>query len=709
MRDELSPSEAARRLGATTRSVQRWIALGRLPARRVGGRWRVASDALDAFAAGGGVAESQNAAPSGVGTRAITPGPTDFMPPWASGSGARSVASPARSIRRLFIANRGEIARRIRRTCARLGIEAIEPATDGPGGVDLLDIGAVVAAAAEARADAIHPGFGFLAENAAFAAAVEAAGIAWVGPPADAIRAMGDKAAARRLAGDLGVPVVPGYDGAGQSDEALRAAARRIGYPLLVKPAAGGGGKGMRTVREPDRLTDALAGARREATAAFDDDRLVLERLIEGPRHVEVQVLFDGAGHGIHLGERDCSTQRRHQKVLEETPSPAVTTAIRSRLTRAALQLAAAVGYRSAGTCEFLLTDRDEVFFLEMNTRLQVEHPVTELVTGLDLVEQQLRIAEGRPLAIDQAEIEQRLADGGHAIEVRLYAEDAEADFLPATGRVERLRWPSGEDVRVDAGIDAGSVVGARFDPMLAKVIAHGPDRATAIARLERALDGTVVHGLATNLRFLRWLVREPAVRDGQMRIDTLARIWPPDDWSARSAIPEVAWQVAARTLAPEGWLGGWRLNGPPRVRLAAGDDERSVALAGDASDAPEVVAVDRVAHVDVAGRSVAIRLAPAPDVDRAARHAAGARSGGGPAEIVAPMPGSILAVHVVAGDRVEAGDPIATLEAMKMEHAVAATVAGTVTELAARPGDQVARGDVLAVVEPPVEVRSAR
>jgi excisionase family DNA binding protein len=287
MRDELSPSEAARRIGATTRSVQRWIAHGKLPARRVGGRWRVASDALDAF---------QRAPPS------ATPGE----------SGAEA-ASGVRSIRRLFIANRGEIARRIRRTAVRLGIDVIEPETDGPAALDLLDVEAVVDAASNARADALHPGFGFLAENAAFAEAVEAAGIAWVGPPPEAIRAMGDKAAARQLAKGLRVPTIPGYDGADQSDAGLRRAAKRIGYPLLVKPAAGGGGKGMRTVREASRLNDAVASARREAVAAFDDDRLILERLVEGPRHVEVQVLFDAHGTGVHLGERDCSTQRRHQ------------------------------------------------------------------------------------------------------------------------------------------------------------------------------------------------------------------------------------------------------------------------------------------------------------------------------------------------------------------------------------------------------------
>ncbi|HEX3264386.1 MAG TPA: biotin carboxylase N-terminal domain-containing protein, partial [Candidatus Limnocylindrales bacterium] len=378
MREELSPSEAARRLGATTRSVQRWISLGRLPARRVGGRWRVASDALDAFQ-------------EDVGHQAIR---GSVRP----GRGHDESGGRSRTIRRLFIANRGEIAKRIRRTCDRLGIVVIEPPTGGPGAVDLLDVDAVVGAARAAHADGLHPGFGFLAENADFAAAVEAAGIAWVGPPPDAIRAMGDKAAARRLAIELGVPVVPGIEDPDRPDAALALAAKRIGYPVLVKPAAGGGGKGMRTVRAPDRFLDALAGARREATVAFGDDRVILERLVDGPRHVELQVLFDRHGHGIHLGERDCSVQRRHQKVLEESPSPAVTPEIRDRLGAAAVQLAAAVGYESAGTCEFLLTDRGEAFFLEMNTRLQVEHPVTELVTGLDLVEEQVRIAAGEPL-----------------------------------------------------------------------------------------------------------------------------------------------------------------------------------------------------------------------------------------------------------------------------------------------------------------------
>ncbi|HEY7590407.1 MAG TPA: biotin carboxylase N-terminal domain-containing protein [Candidatus Limnocylindrales bacterium] len=674
MPEELLPSEAAKRIGATTRSVQRWIATGRLPARRVGGRWRVAIDALVAF------------------NRTTT-----------SADRAEAGTSPIRTV---FVANRGEIAARIRRTADRLGIRAVVPPTEGPGALDLLDAEAVVAAARGAGADAVHPGFGFLAENADFAAAVEAAGIRWVGPPADAIRAMGDKAAARRLAASLGVPIVPGYDEPDQSDAALTAAAARIGYPLLVKPAAGGGGKGMRTVRDSAGLDDAIASARREAKAAFGDDRLVLERLLEGPRHVEIQVLFDRHGAGVHLGERDCSIQRRHQKILEEAPSPAVDDATRARMGAAALELARAVGYESAGTCEFLLDERGRFHFLEMNTRLQVEHPVTEMVTGRDLVADQLRIADGEPLGFRQQDVTR----AGHAVEVRLYAEDAEAGFLPATGRVEALRWPSGEGVRVDAGIDVGTVVGGRFDPMLAKIVAHGTDRTAALDRLAAALDDTLVLGLTTNLRFLRWLVREPAVRDGQARVDTLERIWPPDDWTRRAAVPDRAWQAAARRLAAtttDPWTGGWRLNARPVVRIATDDAERSVSL-GDATgatgatgDAPDSVVVGDTVHLDVGGRSVAFRLAPPPDVDRAARAAQAHAHGGGPVDLLAPMPGAVLAIHRQVGDSVEAGDPIVTLEAMKMEHVVPAPGPGRVSGIAVSRADQVTRNQVLATIEP--------
>ncbi len=666
MTDELSPSEAAARIGATTRSVQRWIAAGRLPARRVGGRWRVASDALDAFVRGG--------APDGKGS-----------PNRETGGAA---------IRRLFIANRGEIATRIRRTTDRLGIVAIVPATEGPDALDLLDVEAVVGAATAAGTDAIHPGFGFLAENAAFADAVIAAGIRWIGPPPTAIRAMGDKAAARQLARRLGIPTIDGYDGADQADETLTTAARGIGFPILVKPAAGGGGKGMRTVRVGSDLLAELAAARREARAAFGDDRLVLERFLQGPRHVEVQVLFDAHGNGVQLGERDCSLQRRHQKVLEESPSPAVRPATRRRLTEAALALAAEVGYVSAGTCEFLLDDAGGMFFLEMNTRLQVEHPVTELVTGRDLVADQIRIAAGEPLGFGQADVH----PAGHAIEVRLYAEDAEAGFLPATGTVIDVRWPSGEGVRVDAGIAAGDAVGGRFDPMLAKVIAHGADRREALGRLTAALDETVILGMVTNLRFLRWLVRRPEVTGGEARIDTLDEIWRPGAGPAEeSAIPDEAWNEAARLLG----AGGWRLNGPSRARIVADEgNARAVAVVAESSPVPPAAIRDGDAvHVDIDGRSVAFRVAQPPDVDQAAKAAAAQAHGGGASEIVAPMPGAVLAVHVGVGDVVEPGDPIVTLEAMKMEHAVVASRAGRVAGVDVRVGDQVARGASLATL----------
>ncbi len=677
MSDELSPSQAAARIGVATRTVQRWIERGRLPARRVGGRWHVASGAIDAFVAG----ESKPPDPS-------QPGPS--------------------TIKIVFIANRGEIAARITRTCDRLGIEAITPSTDGPGGLDLLDIGAVVAAARTARADALHPGFGFLAENADFAEAVAAAGIIWIGPPPTAIRAMGDKAAARVLATSLGIPVLRGYDGDDQSDEALAAAAEAIGYPVLVKPTAGGGGKGMRIVREADGLIDALAGARREAVAAFADSRLILERLVENARHVEIQILFDTAGTGIQLGERDCSVQRRHQKVLEEAPSPAVGSSLRERLGEAAMTLARSVGYVGAGTCEFLVDDRGEPAFLEMNTRLQVEHPVTELVTGRDLVADQIHIASGGRLGENDAP-----TASGHAIEVRVYAEDAEDGFLPATGHIEALRWPAGDGVRVDPGIALGTEIGGRFDPMLAKVIAWGPDRPTALARLTDALDSTVVLGVITNLRFLRWLVRQPVVMAGDVRTDTLERIWPPDDWAERVSIPDDAWREAAAALLDvpgpaDPWAGGWRLNGPRSVRLSADGETRSVSVETTvAGRAPgpvfDAVRTDDAVLLDLAGRSVSFRLTDAPDVDAAARAAVGhgSAAAAGPIDLVAPMPGAVLRVHVTVDAAVETGDPIVTLEAMKMEHVVVTTSAGRVTDLHVRPGDQVTRRQPLASIEP--------
>jgi acetyl/propionyl-CoA carboxylase alpha subunit len=599
----------------------------------------------------------------------------------------------------VFIANRGEIAARISRTCERIGIRAVVPRSDGPGALDLLDADAVVAAATAAGADALHPGFGFLAENADFAQRVIDAGVAWIGPPPEAIRAMGDKSAARKLAASRGIATPAGYDDADQSDDALAMAADRIGYPLLIKPAAGGGGKGMRTVREPGRLPTELAAARREAQSAFGDDRLILERLLEGARHVEIQVLFDGHGNGVHLGERDCSIQRRHQKVLEEAPSPAVDPDLRRAMGDAALRLAGAVGYVSAGTCEFLLDDRGSFTFLEMNTRLQVEHPVTELITGRDLVQDQLLISAGEPLGFAQDDVR---ADG-HAIEVRLYAEDAENGFLPATGRIERLRWPAGDGIRVDAGVSEGDEVGGRFDPMLAKIIARGQDRADALDRLTRALDATVMLGLTTNLRFLRWLVREPVVRDGEARTNTLDRIWPPDDWGQRARIPDAAWSAAARALSTgeqtAAFRDGFRLNAAPTLRLVADDVARTVHLApGSARARAELIRIGDTVHLDLAGRSIPFRLAPPPDVDRAA--SAAASHGSGRTDLVAPMPGQVLSIGAPAGSDVEAGDAVVTLEAMKMEHGVASPRTGRVTEILVDVGDQVERGQRLAIVE---------
>ena len=695
MPHELTPRQAAERIGATTRSVQRWIALGSLPARRVGGRWRVASGAIDAFRAEPSPAASEDAA---------------------------SAATRVKPIRTLFIANRGEIATRIRRTADRLGIRVVVPGAEGQPSVDLLDIEAVVTAALLAGADALHPGFGFLSENAAFADAVEAAGIRWVGPSGAAIRAMGDKAAARRLATKLGVPIVPGYDGDDQSDNAFLDAARKIAgrgpagrrHQVLVKPAAGGGGKGMRVVASlepPDAFLAALAGARREALASFGDERLILERYLAGPRHVEVQLLFDAYGAGVHLGERDCSLQRRHQKVFEESPSPAVDEPLRQRLGQGALKLASAVGYRSAGTCEFLLDDRGAFHFLEMNTRLQVEHPVTELVTGRDLVADQLRIAAGERLGFDQAVADRARQAGGHALEARLYAEDPDAGFLPSVGRIEALCWPAtssghqpGTVVRVDSGIELGSEVDTHFDPMLAKVIVGGATRGDALKTMAAALAGTLVLGLVTNLHFLRWLVAQPVVEDGRARIDTLEQIWPPAGRLGRGPA-EAAWRAAAIAIAEPGDA-GWRLNGPARIRLEAVGVERTITIEPDGAGAtpgsgqpsPAIARVGEVVFVDDEGRSVAFRLAPPPDVDRAARAAAG-QSTGGPIEVPSPMPGRILAIHVGAGAFVDVGQPLLTIEAMKMEHVVTAPAGGIVADLLVERGAQVNRGQALVVL----------
>ena len=652
----LTPREVATELGVTVRTVQRWIADGRLQAERVGGRVRVSRSSLAAV---------------------------------HEGSGA-----DARPIRALLIANRGEIAVRVARTARRMGIRTIGVhAADErpPDGMDethaitaYLDGEDLLRVARNAGADAVHPGYGFLAENPAFARDVAGAGLRWVGPPSDAIAAMGDKAAARQRVANQGVPVVPGYDGDDQDNPTLVAAARVIGYPLLVKPSAGGGGKGMRVVRAADQLEEALAGARREAHRSFGDDRLILERYVEHARHVEIQVLFDAHGTGIHLGERDCSAQRRNQKVIEEAPGPAVSIELRERMGGAAVAAAASVGYVNAGTVEFLLADDGSFYFLEMNTRLQVEHPVTEAVTGRDLVEDQLRIAAGERIAAAPPRLR------GHAIEARLYAEDPESGFLPATGRVARLAWPDG--VRVDTALREGDTISDRYDPILAKLVVHAPTRAQAITRMREALDATSLLGVITNLRYLRWLLRTDALRAGEVRTDTLAELGVPD----LPTLTDAHWAAAAAALAPrdaDPWSGGWRLNAAPAIRLRSGDEERSMTI----TDGEAAATDGGTAFVDVEGRSVAFTVAPPPTVEEALRHATA--GSGDHVTLAAPMPGRVFAVRIAEGASVDAGAPVVVIEAMKMEHAVVSPIAGTVTRLTVAEGQQVQRGDVLAEV----------
>ncbi len=535
-------------------------------------------------------------------------------------------------IGKLLVANRGEIAIRIFRTCRELGIATVAVAAPDDrrslharSADELVEIESYlfseehIRAAKQAGADAIHPGYGFLSENADFAEAVGAAGLTWVGPPAEALRLGGDKLAAKRIAAKAGVPVVP----TGEPDE--------LGYPLLVKAAAGGGGRGMRVVRDPGELDEARAAAAREAEAAFGDGTVFCERYVERPRHVEIQLLADSHGTVLALGERDCSVQRRHQKVLEESPSPALEPELRASMSEAAVAFARAIGYKSAGTAEFMLAD-GEFYFLELNGRIQVEHPVTELVAGVDLVREQLRIADGERL-----EPGNRLLQG-HAVEVRLYAEDPRT-FLPQAGTVERLRLPSG--VRVDAGVEAGDEIGLGYDPMIAKLIAHRPTRAEAFARLGDALAETDVGGVTTNLPFLRWLVAHPVVLAGEATTAFLSEHPPLSEPPLR--LPDAPWKD------------GWRLNLP------------------------------------------AAAPAPAPDVDSAAHTRAGA---GGESTVLAPMPGTVISVNVKPGDRVEARRPLLVLEAMKMETPLAAPYDATVKAVHVEEGDRVAGGALLIELE---------
>jgi acetyl-CoA/propionyl-CoA carboxylase biotin carboxyl carrier protein len=646
----------------------------------------------------------------------------------------------------VLVANRGEIAVRVIRTLKAMGIRSVAVYSDAdatarhvadadlavaigpaPARDSYLNIRAVVDAAVRTGAQAVHPGYGFLSENAEFAAALASAGVTFIGPPVSAIQTMGDKIAAKSTVSAFGVPVVPGIARPGLTDAELTVAADEVGYPVLVKPSAGGGGKGMRMVERPADLATALAGARRESAAAFGDDTLFLERFVLSPRHIEVQVLADGYGNVVHLGERECSLQRRHQKVIEEAPSPLLEAATRARIGAAACDTARSVDYTGAGTVEFIVSaDRpDEFFFMEMNTRLQVEHPVTELVTGWDLVEWQVRIAAGEKLAAGQADI----ASHGHAIEARVYAEDPARGFLPTGGDVLAVVEPEGAGVRIDSGLSAGMVVGSDYDPMLAKIVAHGADRAAALRTLDRALADTAVLGVVTNIEFARFLLTDPDVVAGRLDTGLLDRragdfvAAPP---SGEQLIAAAAYRWLRLFPAPGGDLwqvpSGWRIGAraPVSIRLRAGDrtdhvhitgtpgaasarieDGESHSLQADLAGGQLIVTVDgirteyTVAAADhriwfAGGGATAVleevREAPVrPDDEHS-----------GDAELTSPMPGAVVAVSVEEGADVAAGTVVVTVEAMKMEHALAAPVDGVV-ELLVAAGDQVKVGQPLA------------
>ncbi|MER6402700.1 acetyl-CoA carboxylase biotin carboxylase subunit [Streptomyces viridosporus] len=637
----------------------------------------------------------------------------------------------------VLVANRGEIAVRVIRTLRSMGVRSVAVYSDAdadarhvreadtavrigpaPAAESYLSVERLLEAAARTGAQAVHPGYGFLAENAGFARACAEAGLVFIGPPADAIALMGDKIRAKETVRAAGVPVVPGSSGSGLSDAQLADAARGIGMPVLLKPSAGGGGKGMRLVRDSSALADEIAAARREARASFGDDTLLVERWIDRPRHIEIQVLADGHGGVVHLGERECSLQRRHQKIIEEAPSVLLDEETRAAMGEAAVQAARSCGYRGAGTVEFIVPggDPSSYYFMEMNTRLQVEHPVTELITGLDLVEWQLRVAAGEPLPFGQDDV--RLT--GHAVEARICAEDPTRGFLPSGGTVLKLREPRGEGVRTDSGLTEGTEVGSLYDPMLSKVIAYGPDRASALRRLRAALAETVTLGVPTNAGFLRRLLAHPAVVSGDLDTGLVEReaegLVPTD-------VPEEVYEAAAavrlEALRPrgDGWTDpfsvpdGWRMGGtarPAAFHLRVTDPVEHTPRGSHTVTEDEVsVTLDGVRHTfhraaDWLGRDgdawhVRDHDPVTASLTRAGR--AGADS------LTAPMPGTVTVVKVAVGDKVAAGQSLLVVEAMKMEHVISAPHAGTVTELDVAPGTTVAMDQVLAVIAPVEDV----
>ena len=657
----------------------------------------------------------------------------------------------------VLIANRGEIACRIIATLRTLGIRSVAVYSDADAAarhVSLADVAVrigrasaadsylnverIVGAAVESGAQAIHPGYGFLAENVQFAAACAAAGIVFIGPNIDALEIMGDKIRAKAQVTARGVPVVPGVARPGLTDSELMKAALEIGFPALIKPSAGGGGKGMHVVWAPEELEDALAAARREAKSSFGDDTLFIERFLARPRHIEVQVLADGHGNVVHLGERECSLQRRHQKVIEEAPSPLIDETTRERIGEAACESARSVGYLGAGTVEFIVSADapDEFFFIEMNTRLQVEHPVTELVTGIDLVEWQLRIAAGEPLDFAQRDVELT----GHAVEARVYAEDPTRGFLPTGGTVLELQEPTGAGIRVDSALVPGLVVSSDYDPMLAKVIAWAPDRASALQRLRAALRDTVVLGVGTNVEFLGLLLSAPAVESGDLDTELIGRILPdmafaepgPDVFATAALIRHADGSRASEAgpwATPNGWRMGAAAPSVYRMRSVPGEVSATVRVWGS----PSHLQV-RVDDGDLREGSVVLRGCQArvtigevsatwvfaesggdelhlssQGVSWTLLETRGARGeshdGDADPELRSPLPGAVVAISVTDGQVVEAGAPIAIVEAMKMEHVLRAPVAGSVS-LRVALGSQVAGDQIVATIVPVEEAR---
>jgi 3-methylcrotonyl-CoA carboxylase alpha subunit len=656
---------------------------------------------------------------------------------------------------RILIANRGEIACRVIRTAKRLGIRTVAVYSDAdvaslhvamadeahrigpaPARESYLRADAILEAAARSGAQAIHPGYGFLSENAGFAEACAGAGIAFIGPPAAAIRAMGSKSAAKEIMDKAGVPLVPGYHGENQDPQLLRREADRIGFPVLIKACAGGGGKGMRVVSRAAEFDDALAAAMRESRASFGDDRVLLEKYLTRPRHVEIQVFADAKGNAVYLFERDCSIQRRHQKVIEEAPAPGVKPGLRVKMGAAAVAAARAIGYVGAGTVEFLLDEDGAFFFMEMNTRLQVEHPVTEMITGQDLVEWQLRVASGEPLPRTQKE----LAVGGHAIEARIYAEDPSREFLPSTGRLAHLRPPAGSaNVRIDTGVRQGDEVGIHYDPMIAKLIVWDADRPGALRRLRQALSEYQVVGVTTNIGFLERVAAHPAFADADLDTAFIERhraglfpdTRPASDRTLALAALDVLLRRAdeASAAARESgdpfspWHGtsGWRLNFDNHHFLHFVDGERTVTVTvhyrpdGCLLDLPGGTLEAR-GKLDAAGdlladlggireKATVVRNGNVLTVmEQGGSHTltlhdpyalTGEEEAAG-GSLIAPMPGKVVAVLVAAGDKVKKGSPLVILEAMKMEYTVTAPRDGVVARLDFPVGGLVKEGEEL-------------